>query len=117
MRLPENLLSCQTNRLKVYQPLLKMLILKILYFFFLFLVYVDIGMDSGATAKLDFTFGTSTTVSRTWEVKVTQIECYSVSRPYDSGCLQYHTGTTGRFTSFNFAQTASTAYAHLPSQK
>ena len=89
----------------------------ILRFDFLLIVYVDVGMDTGATAKLDFTFGTSTTVSRTWEVKVTQIECSSVSRPYDSGCLQYHTGTTGRFTSFNFAQTAAANYAHLPSQK
>ena len=77
-------------------------------------IYVDIGPDTGAQAKLEFTFGTSTTVSRFWEIKVTQIECWSVSRPYDSGCLQYFTGTTGRLTSFNFATTST--YAHLPSQ-
>ena len=80
-------------------------------------VYVDIGPDSGASAKLDFTFGTSTTVSRLFEIKVTQVECWAESRPYDSGCLQYHTGTTGRITSFNFAQTSSSNYQHLPSQK
>ena len=81
-------------------------------------VYVDIGLDQGATAKLDFTFSTTvTTVSRLWDIKVTQIECSSLSRPYDSGCLQYFTGTTGRLTSFNFGQSSSSLYGHLPSQK
>ena len=82
------------------------------------IVYVDIGMDTGATAKLEFTFSTTvTTVSRSWEIKVTQIECSSLARPYDAGCLQYFTGTTGRLTSFNFAQSSSSDYGHLPSQK
>jgi len=80
-------------------------------------IYVDIGMDTGATAKLEFTFSTTvTTVSRSWEIKVTQIECSSLARPYDAGCLQYFTGTTGRLTSFNFAQSSSSDYGHLPSQ-
>lgn len=79
-------------------------------------LYVDIGPASGATASLAFTFGTSTTVSRTWELKVTQIECSNPSRPSDAGCLQYHTGTTGRVASFNFAQTTTTIMQHLPSQ-
>ena len=84
----------------------------------LIIVYVDIGMDTGATAKLEFTFSTTvTTVSRSWEIKVTQIECSSLARPYDAGCLQYFTGTTGRLTSFNFAQSSSSDYGHLPSQK
>ena len=75
-------------------------------------------MDTGATAKLEFTFSTTvTTVSRSWEIKVTQIECSSLARPYDAGCLQYFTGTTGRLTSFNFAQSSSSDYGHLPSQK
>jgi len=80
-------------------------------------IYVDVGLDSGATAKLDFTFSTTvTTISRSWEIKVTQIECSSISKPYDSGCLQYFTGTTGRLTSFNFDQSSTTLFAHLPSQ-
>ena len=53
---------------------------------------------------------------RTWEIKVIQIECWSRSRPYDPGCLQYHTGTTGRFESFNFGQTSSSLYGHLNDQ-
>ena len=48
-----------------------------------FLVYIEVGPSAGATAKLDFTFGTSTTVTRKWEVKVTQIECSSTSKPYE----------------------------------
>ena len=35
------------------------------------------------------------------------------SRPRD-GCLQYHTGLTGRFTSFNFIPTGDN---HLKEQK
>jgi len=80
-------------------------------------VYVDIGLPSTASVKLEFTFSTTvTTISRSWEIKVTQIECSSTSKPYDSGCLQYFTGTTGRLTSFNFAQSSSSLYAHLASQ-
>ena len=42
---------------------------------------------------LIFSFGTNTaSVSRSWEIKVTQIECWSNARPYDSGCDQYFTG-------------------------
>ena len=40
----------------------------------------------------------------------------------DSGCLQYHTGITGRMETFNFPATQTTAGAtgvvgHLPSQQ
>ena len=81
------------------------------------LVYVDVGLPSTASAKLEFTFSsTVTTISRSWEIKVTQIECTSTSKPYDSGCLQYFTGTTGRLTSFNFAQSSSALYGQLNSQ-
>ena len=38
------------------------------------LVYLSVGPASGVTASLAFTFsGTST--ERTWEIKVSQIEC------------------------------------------
>jgi len=65
-------------------------------------IYVELGPDAGATATLAFTFGTST-LARTWEIKVTQLECSNTNRPYDSGCLQYFTGTSGRIESFNYA--------------
>ena len=91
--------------------------LRRLYSFTLLTVYIEIGQDSTAFAKLTFTIGTSTTVSRVWEIKVTQLECWSKSRPHDTGCLQYYTGTTGRITSFNFGQSSSSNYQHLHNQK
>merc|ERR1711884_915270 len=53
-------------------------------------VYVEVENTASATATLAFTFGTST-VSRTWEIKVTQIECTNRARPNTPGCLQYFT--------------------------
>jgi len=79
-------------------------------------IYVEVGPDSGAYITMTFTFGTSTTISRYWEIHVTQHECSSTARPYDSGCLQYHTGSAGRLESFNFAQSTSSLYGHLHSQ-
>jgi len=77
-------------------------------------MYVEVGPDSGATATLAFTFGTST-IARTWEIKVTQLECSNTNRPYDSGCLQYFTGTTGRIESFNY-EGSNSVFQHLHSQ-
>merc|ERR1711899_298851 len=79
-------------------------------------IYVEVGPDSGAYITMTFTFGTSTTISRYWEIHVTQHECSSIARPYDAGCLQYHTGSAGRLESFNFAQSTSSLYGHLHSQ-
>ena len=74
---------------------------------------MDVGTTCTGTATLAFSFSTVSSTTRQWEMKVTQIPCSSRTRP-DSGCLQYHTGTTGRFETFNFADSAST---HLASQK
>ena len=83
-----------------------------------FTVYMEVGPDSGSYITLTFAFSTTTTtISRTWEIHITQHECSSTARPYDSGCLQYHTGSAGRLESFNFAQTSSSLYGHLASQK
>jgi len=77
-------------------------------------MYIHTGPDSGVTATLAFTFsGTST--ERTWEIKVSQIECGSRSMPQD-GCLQWHTGISGEFKTFNFDESSSTEYSHLASQ-
>ena len=43
-------------------------------------VYVDMGMLSTDTATLAFTFGTTASTARTWEIKVSQIPCYSLTR-------------------------------------
>ena len=81
------------------------------------LVYIELGTTSTASTTLAFAIGTTTTVSRIWEIRVAQIECWNTARPYDTGCLQYHTGSTGRITSFNFAQSSSSNYMHLHSQE
>ena len=80
------------------------------------LVYLDLGETTGATATLAFSIGTRT-LSRLWEIRVQQLECWNPARPYDTGCLQYHTGTTGRIASFNYDQTSSSYYQHLHSQE
>lgn len=70
-------------------------------------IYTDIGTQAGDSATLSFTFsGTSTT--RIWEIKVTQVECSNPSRP-PNGCLQNWSTLTGRITTFNFLQTASSS--------
>ena len=87
------------------------------WFAFHFTVYLEVGPDTGSYITLTFSFGTGTTISRYWEIHVTQHECTSQARPFDAGCLQYHVGSAGRFQSFNFAQTTSSLYGHLHSQK
>ena len=42
-----------------------------------FLVYIHLGPDSGKTASLKFEFSGSST-ERTWEIKVSQIECGAI---------------------------------------
>ena len=41
-------------------------------------VYLEMEADAGDSAKLMFTF-TGTSTIRTWDIKVTQLECYSPS--------------------------------------
>jgi len=62
-------------------------------------MYSEVGRQTSAT-KLTITLGTTTT-TRTWKIKVSQIECGSVMAP-PSGCTQYYTGTGGTIESFNF---------------
>jgi len=77
-------------------------------------MYLSVGPASGVTASLAFTFsGTST--ERTWEIKVSQIECGTKQMPQD-GCLQYFTGLSGEFKTFNFDESSSSEYSHLASQ-
>ena len=71
-----------------------------MFLYFSTLVYVEMGQGSTDTATLAFTFSTTST-ARTWEIKATQIPCGASYRPPD-GCLQYHTGIDGRFTTFNW---------------
>jgi len=76
-------------------------------------IYLDIGEGEFNQGVLDFNFDTSASaVGRSFEIKVSQIKCESPNRP-PSGCLQYHVGTDGRITTFNFAGTSG----HLADQR
>lgn len=77
-------------------------------------IYVDIGVGTTDSAAIEFTFSTTTSTTRTWDILVSQIPCAANYRE-PSGCLQYHTGLTGRFTTFNFLETTTTA--HLGNQE
>jgi len=76
-------------------------------------IYIDIGAANSDTATVAFTIGTTSSTSRIWDIKVAQIPCGANYAPPD-GCLQYQTGLTGRFSSFNWAD--STTAVHLASQ-
>jgi len=77
-------------------------------------IYVEMGQGSTDTATLAFAF-TGSSTARTWEIKATQIPCGANYRPPD-GCLQYHTTLSGRFQTFNFAETTTTSQIHLAAQ-
>ncbi|XP_059083097.1 uncharacterized protein LOC131880461 [Tigriopus californicus] len=63
-------------------------------------IYVDIGNRASDTATLNFNLNGDRS-NRIFDIKVTQIPCRSRSRPPE-GCLQYHTGLTGRMETFNY---------------
>ena len=74
---------------------------------------MDLGTGASNTATLSFTFATTASTTRTFEIKATQIPCSASYRP-PSGCLQYHVGLTGRITTFDFLTTTT---ANLNTQK
>lgn len=57
---------------------------------------------SDACNQLAITKST-TTFTRSWDIRIDQIECSSPSKPPDTNCLQYYTGVTGTVQSLNFA--------------
>jgi len=67
-------------------------------------MYIDIGPSETATTTIGFTF-MAIAATRSWEIKVTQLECGNPMSPPD-GCLQWHTGSAGQLTTFNFAGNA-----------
>ena len=46
----------------------------------------------------------------------TNFPSFYVPRPQD-GCLQYFTGLSGEFKTFNFDESSSSEYSHLASQE
>jgi len=67
-------------------------------------MYIDIGPSETATTTIGFTF-MALAATRSWEIKVTQLECGNPMTPPD-GCLQWHTGSAGQLTTFNYAGNA-----------
>ena len=47
---------------------------------------------------------------------LTNFASFYVPRPQD-GCLQYFTGLSGEFKTFNFDESSSSEYSHLASQE
>ena len=80
----------------------------------LFSVYVEMTEGSSDTITFAFSFDMTTagTVSRMWEIKVTQLACNAYGPP--PGCLQWLTGVTGQLASFNFIPTNDN---HLANQE
>jgi hypothetical protein len=79
-------------------------------------IYVD---ASASCNVVMFDIGTAdTTSTRVWDIKVTQYNCGD-TKGGPPGCLQYFTGTTGRFSSFNFptGSTVPAAATHLANQR
>ena len=64
-------------------------------------MYIDIGNLSGDSATLTFSLAAGAVGTRVWDIKVTQVECSNPNAP-DNGCLQYHTGVSGRIETFNW---------------
>jgi hypothetical protein len=75
-------------------------------------IYIDIGTGSSDSATVSFDFGTTSSTSHQWDIKVAQIPCGSTYGPPDD-CLQWTTGLTGRITTFNFLNSAG---SHLNNQ-
>ena len=61
-------------------------------------MYIDAGSGNSPTS---LTFITTGSFERAFKMKITQIECGAVNRGVE-GCLQYHTGVSGRVSSFNY---------------
>ena len=77
-------------------------------------MYLDAGRSSTANMAITNTFSTTTTFSRFWSIKVSQIECDSTSAPPESTCLQYFTGVTNIIKSYNFDTTSTSVVISGP---
>ncbi|CAG0917003.1 unnamed protein product [Notodromas monacha] len=65
-------------------------------------MYLDVSNLNQATVLTVVTSSlTASLTSRAWKIKITQIKCES-SWAATSGCLQYFTGISGRFYTFNY---------------
>ena len=75
---------------------------------------MEMGSVATDTATLEFTFASTTSTTRQWEIKATQIPC-GANYGAPDGCLQYHSTRTGTIQSFNYQNAAF--QQHLASQE
>jgi len=61
-------------------------------------MYIDAGSGN---SPVSLTFITTGDYNRTFKMKITQIECGAVNRPFE-GCLQYYHQVSGTIQSFNY---------------
>lgn len=67
-------------------------------------MYVD--FNGAEDIKLLVQLGAASTQSRSWKLKISQIDCECPTRA-PSGCFQYYTALSGIVRSLNYGQTAS----------
>jgi len=69
--------------------------------------HMILDSDGAGCQDVLFQIGSSTGVTRKWDIVVTQHTCdeMDMTSAGPMGCLQYFTGTTGQLRSFNFPQT------------
>lgn len=75
-------------------------------------MYMNVGPASGVTMNMAFTFSTTTTTTRKWEIKVSQYECKDYNLP-PAGCLQYFMGHSGTWKTFNFDASSTSNRIHM----
>ncbi|XP_077493158.1 uncharacterized protein LOC144104174 [Amblyomma americanum] len=63
-------------------------------------LYIDVDMSPGPVTLYVESNGTR---NSRWNIKISQIKCDSPTRA-PSNCLQYYTGTSGSFSSFDYAE-------------
>lgn len=64
-------------------------------------VYSEVGKSSTGT-KVVVTIASASTTTRSWKIKVTQIECYNPNKP-PTDCTQWYTATQGTFQTLGFS--------------
>jgi len=79
---------------------------------------IDAGVK-GTCLTATFLIGQVTTVARNWDIKVTQYDCGDINGG-PAGCLQYFTGVSQSFASYNFplaATKVTSTFTHLANQQ
>jgi len=75
-------------------------------------LYVDVSTATVSPMAATLNINTAGAAApRMWKILARQIECNGELRA-PSGCRQYHTGTSGRISSFNGADAVATADSH-----